>query len=113
MRFKTEFVITPPAIEARLCAYKSRSEFEMGQLIAGSFSWELSGQCTLAGPASERYTLEIEAFPIDKWIEFKQFLLGNFGYDPGIKQLLHNVIERLESHVNTVTNDQSKTGSQL
>lgn len=110
MRFITEFELAEgnPRNEALSIKAKKESEEAMGCAMANAFGWEnpVNGNWF-------RYKIAIEAFPMDKWIEFKQFLLGNFGYDPGIKQLLHNVIERLESHGKPITNDQSKTGSQL
>jgi hypothetical protein len=92
MRFITQFEIVPPAIEARLNAYKSRSEFELGQLIAQSFEWKNRGFIKTNNLAGLRYTLEIEAFPMDKWVEFKKRLFVHLGatglYDGTFKDLI-------------------------
>lgn len=51
--------------------YKSLRQAEMGKKIAESFGW----QTPIHGnPLHHR--LEIEAFPMDKWIEFKNKLMG-------------------------------------
>lgn len=103
MRFITEFELVPPAIEARLDAYKSRSEFELGQLIAQSFDWKNRGYVRLNDLAGLRYTLEIEAFPFDKWVEFKEKLMDHFTNDATTRMLTSRLLEELESFCKPVT----------
>jgi hypothetical protein len=103
MRFITQFEIVPPAIEARLDAYKSRSEFELGQLIAQSFEWKNRGFIRTNNLAGLRYTLEIEAFPMDKWVEFKEKILNMKLYYESDVKVIEQYIQELESFGNPVT----------
>lgn len=70
MRFITEFELASLKEEV-VNAYKSRGDFELGQLISDSFSYT---EKPLHGKT--RWSLEIEAFPTDKWVEFKQRLFS-------------------------------------
>lgn len=87
MRFITEFELDSnelkfadnPVKEHR----KSCAEDKLGNMIAESFGWIEKIFATFRGPSGERYTLEIEAFPMDKWIEFKNKLIEHIGANPG------------------------------
>jgi hypothetical protein len=73
MRFITEFELEPPRnYEAVIERYKQEGKNVLGDLIEKSFGWEEKGMTTIAGPVKELFKLEIEAFPMDKWVEFKQ-----------------------------------------
>ena len=80
MRFITEFESTyeatfEPGHEKYINAYKGRGELEIGSLIGASFGWKEDQQ-----RFKIRNTLEIEAFPMDKWIEFKNRLMEHLNY---------------------------------
>jgi len=77
MRFITEFECddtTWDATPAIVSYRKERGHLDMGEMIANYFNWKSRGETTPHGPVKERYSLEIEAFPMDKWLEFKQRL---------------------------------------
>jgi|ERR1044072_20168 hypothetical protein len=102
MRFITEFELRPPETTDKMEAYKGRGEFEIGQLIAQSFGWKQVGQMATTGPAILKSSLEIEAFPIDKWIEFKKrFKDALPDYDSVSRTRLLNALDDLESFVMT------------
>jgi hypothetical protein len=63
----------------------------------------------LAWPVSERHTLEIEAFPMDKWIEFKKrFMDALPDYDSVSRSRLINAIAELEQSPHTDVNEIKK-----
>lgn len=80
MRFITEFELDKPngpeerADNDRFVKhYKGNSHLELGSMIGKSFGWQ--------NPVNNNnlhYRLEIEAFPMDKWIEFKSKLFSKF-----------------------------------
>lgn len=98
MRFITEFEIDPLHKDAGLDYYRSNSEHDLGHLIAEAFGWQERGDTTLAGPIKERHTLEVEAFPMDKWVEFRnalgEELNSSFSLD---KDYIIELLEKLES----------------
>ena len=67
MRFITEFELN--ASENAIDAYKANGQWNIGLMIRDSFGWQnpVNGN-------PHHHRLEIEAFPMDKWIEFKQKL---------------------------------------
>ena len=81
MRFITEYEIsgnelkyTPnPVIEHR----QSCAEDKLGEIIAESFGFKEAGflETNGTGLTGIRKSLEIEAFPMDKWIEFKDKIM--------------------------------------
>jgi len=83
MRFITEFELDSPYTESNLEWHKFRYiATEMGLLIEKSFGLNHRG-CTTLNPSDsvkERFFLEIEAFPMDKWIEFKDRLMAHLHY---------------------------------
>jgi hypothetical protein len=78
MKFTTDFKVsgvelkyTPnPVIEHR----QSCAEDELGRNISGAFGFKELGIIEESGLAGLYKLLEIEAFPMEKWIEFKQKL---------------------------------------
>jgi hypothetical protein len=74
MRFKWEFKLSEQELNGavdHLFYKKSDNEAAIGHMIAETFGWQTRRETTPNGPITERHTLQIEAFPIDKWIEFK------------------------------------------
>lgn len=74
MRFITEFETDDSNYVKGI--KKIHGEENIGHEIAKVFGWDERGLTTLAkdSPIKHIYKLEIEAFPMDKWIEFKQKL---------------------------------------
>lgn len=74
MRFITEFKVPEYFEKNKRIPYvpgkRYLSEVKMGNMIAQSFDWQNPVNHNL-----EHHRLEIEAFPMDKWIEFKNKLL--------------------------------------
>jgi hypothetical protein len=98
MRFITEFEITVAekkyAETNILHNRRSRLEGEMGNMVAESFGWQ---NPVLGDPL--RYRLEIEAFPMEKWVEFKNRLLSfKKGHGDSIPlKSLFDLIKELET----------------
>lgn len=100
MRFITEFEIR--AEDNKDVGYrkmllfnqKANRQIEMGQMIANSFGWENPVNNNLL-----HHRLEIEAFPMDKWIEFKQKLGYHINESGGVisANYILNIIKELES----------------
>lgn len=84
MRFITEFEMTPelhkrranPNIAEHIKTWKERGQLKLGEMIPESFGWTES-----LVDLKVRYTVEIEAFPMDKWVEFKKKLASQFVND--------------------------------
>lgn len=75
MRFITEFELLSPFEIKNYKSLRERGCAEwLGLDIARAFGWQQKGETTPRGQVSERHTLEIEAFPMDKWVEFKKRL---------------------------------------
>lgn len=76
MRFITEFENDGTKYDDALTEQRKEwRQNELGKLIANAFGWTERRPTILTNPDAERYTIEIEAFPMDKWIEFKNKLL--------------------------------------
>lgn len=78
MRFITEFELDGN-IDTKLLSHlipdkKGIREMGIGKDIGRAFGWYNYGSTTLTGPVKEHFKLEIEAFPMDKWVEFKKKL---------------------------------------
>jgi hypothetical protein len=107
MRFITEFKCDDSswdAIPAIIKHRKSSREIEMGNMIAESFGWQ-----NPVHKDSFHHRLEIEAFPMDKWVEFKQKMFSKFiddDYEGAGKML--EFIKELES-LGKPEHEQSKT----
>lgn len=75
MRFKGEFKVPAGMSKEANSTYietrKERAETGIGYLLSKSFGW----QNPVNGDKSH-HLLEIEAFPTDKWVEFKQRLFS-------------------------------------
>lgn len=83
MRFKGEFKVPAGMSKEANSTYietrKERAETGIGYLLSKSFGW----QNPVNGDKSH-HLLEIEAFPTDKWVEFKQKLFKQFDSLSGI-----------------------------
>lgn len=106
MRFITEFKLLT---DFEIKNYKGLRQWgtaqALGTDIAKAFGWKERGVTTVHGPVAERHTLEIEAFPMDKWVKFKtgvsecieQAKVNN--YPPMFSLLsISNLLKELESH---------------
>lgn len=113
MRFITDFKVsgeelkyTPnPVIEHR----KSCAEDILGNDISNAFSFKELGTIEESGLAGLYQTLEIEAFPMDKWESFKRNILY-YTERCEYKHLILLLFEELESFGkpagDTITNQQ-------
>jgi hypothetical protein len=100
MRFVTEFVV-PESAES----HKERKKYipekryvmeaVMGNMIAKSFDWQNPVNHNL-----DHHRLEIEAFPMKKWVEFKKALFSHMD-EPAMGQIspvyILQLIKNLES----------------
>lgn len=106
MRFITEFELLTKFQIENYKTLRARGAAEwIGLDIAKAFGYQVKGETTLGGPVSERHTLEIEAFPMDKWIEFKNLLLGELYSTEVCRQDIIDKLQELESFGNTVTSN--------
>jgi len=101
MRFITEFESTYDGesqqkyIE-KIPYWEERGEAELGTMIGKSFGWKQHEVLS-----EMRHTLEIEAFPMDKWIEFKKRLSDALpDYDVVSRTRIINAMAELESFGN-------------
>jgi hypothetical protein len=116
MRFITEFERDGTRFDATPAIVDHRKELrqsEMGAMIARNFGWSTKGftKSYIGAPAQQRWTLEIEAFPMDKWIEFKQRLLEYVKKRPGDVIGVLQILKDVEFCVKPITDEQSKKGS--
>lgn len=100
MTFKAEFEISGPYTKSGLESHKGYAYCELGALIGNSFGWHERRPTIVTNPEAERYKLEIEAFPMDKWIEFKQKLYELFHKNELILSggVLEHMLKELESY---------------
>lgn len=90
MRFITEFMQDETAWAATQRQMMYEEEF--GRIIADSFGWQ-----NPVNDNREHYRLEIEAFPMDKWIEFeKRFMDALPQYDAVSRDRLMNAFLELQ-----------------
>ncbi len=97
MRFITEFENTPALLldegyNSWVKTYETRGQLDIATQIGNSFGWETDEQ-----PFKIRHTLEIEAFPMEKWIEFKNRLFVLIETYPGDVVGALTIIKELES----------------
>jgi hypothetical protein len=111
MKFETEFKLTEYQLKVAsrknviIESYAARHKADIGNAIGDVFGWE--------NPVNDNplhYKLEIEAFPMDEWIEFKQKLFTHI-YEEGRRGVVFNqvrvleLIKELESFGKLVTNN--------
>lgn len=75
MRFITEFIVPESAYGRRerrdyVPEKRHLSELKMGNMLAELFGWQNPVNHNL-----EHHRLEIEAFPMDKWLEFRNKII--------------------------------------
>jgi hypothetical protein len=75
MRFITEFELTSPFEIKNYKSLREKGTAEwLGLDISKAFGWQSRGETTLHGRVIQRHKIEIEAFPMDQWVEFKNKL---------------------------------------
>lgn len=91
MRFITEFEELHPAfIHRKPADILIDAERDLGHFIAKHFGWQK--------PNTHHHRLEIEAFPMDKWVEFKEDLLTAIKRKPFIDgEEIEKILQELES----------------
>lgn len=102
MRFITEFKVPetfhgdpayfPKHTERFMRNNEENLRYEMGKMLQESFSWQ-----TPVNGNPQHYRLEIEAFPMDKWVEFKNLLLGELYSTEVCRQDIIDKLQELES----------------
>lgn len=102
MRFITEFKVPEYFQSNRRIHYvpekRHMMEVGMGNMIAESFGWQNPVNHNL-----DHHRLEIEAFPMDKWVEFKKRLFAHLGTTGLYDKTFKDLISELESFRNPVT----------
>ena len=102
MRFITEFELEYPYTLFQKENLKFSLQEGLGNKIAESFQWKEIGYTRLEGPVKYKASIEIEAFPTDKWIEFKKRLLNALpDYDVVSRTRIFNALSDLESVIDT------------
>lgn len=97
MRFITEFELKLPSSNISK-AYISNAQFDMGNMIGDLFGWKEAPFKNMQKEKCNRWTLEIEAFPMERWIEFKSRLFSNFiDHDYEHAEEILMIIKELES----------------
>lgn len=100
MRFITEFKLTEQELKGsvnHLYYYKKDCYQRMESMMNPLWQNPVNGD-------KDRYKLEIEAFPMDKWIEFKRRLMDALpDYDVTSRTRIMNALVELESHPTTST----------
>lgn len=91
MRFITEFIVPERAYGRRDYVPEKRhlSELKMGNMLAELFGWQNPVNQNL-----EHHRLEIEAFPMDKWIEFRNKIIEESR--KGRSNRTNNIIEMIK-----------------
>ncbi len=69
-------------------------ELCIGRGIGAAFGWDETPQSN----NTMKYSLEIEAFPMDKWVEFKQKVSNVLGHGSREEHELFYLIKELESY---------------
>jgi hypothetical protein len=87
MRFITEFELKFPYQLNVLETYKVRHHLDIGNQIGETFEWKDDFD-----DEANRYKLEIEAFPLDKWVEFKEKLIDHFMNDATKRMLTSRLL---------------------
>lgn len=75
MRFITEFELHTPFEIKNYKGLREKGSAEwLGLDISKAFGWNKRSEIKASGATIETHKLDIEAFPMDKWIEFKNKL---------------------------------------
>lgn len=97
MRFITEFELEYPYSLFQIENMKHALQNGLGNKIADSFKWKELGATTIQGPVKHKASIEIEAFPMEKWKEFKTKLFNMLLQDNVSTKYFDKLIEELES----------------
>lgn len=92
MKFETEFIQLEQEERIYFEMYKEDANHRLGIYIGETFGYTNSEN-------ANQYKLEIEAFPMDKWVEFKQKLFDHLvvdGYEIST-DYLQELVKELES----------------
>jgi hypothetical protein len=107
MRFITEFerevIVIPDAefVSNSPHVSKMHGEAGLGRMISANFGWKENTVKMFGGKDMNRWSLEIEAFQMDKWMEFKKRLLDALpDYDTVSRTRIMNALSELESPLN-------------
>jgi hypothetical protein len=109
MRFITEFESTyggesQQRYIEKMPYWEERGAAELCTMIGKAFGWKQKEVLS-----ETRHILEIEAFPMDKWIEFKKrFMDALPDYDSVSRSRLINAIAELEQSPHTDVNEIKK-----
>lgn len=109
MRFITEFELWSRFEIKNYKGLREKGSAEwLGMDIAKAFGWDKKNGLVPNNPVAERHSLEIEAFPMEKWIEFKANILNISDLDSIQYKTLIDLISELESFgkpaADTITN---------
>jgi hypothetical protein len=110
MIIKHEYIVTTDEkkiydIERVHQSRKEQCSYEIGKLISREFDYKEIEKPPHLHSEDTRYKLEIAAFPMDKWIEFKNLLLGELYSTEVCRQDIIDKLQELESFGNTVTSN--------
>ena len=99
MRFITEFERQYPYTLSEIEQDKMRHAEYIGRLFSEQFRWEEKGitNADTCSPAKCLHKLEIEAFPMDKWVEFKKQILFELQKTFVNETAIFHLIKELES----------------
>jgi hypothetical protein len=102
MIIKHEYIVTTDEkkiydIERVHQRRKEQCSYEIGKLISREFDYKEIEKPPHLHSEDTRYKLEIEAFPMDKWIEFKSQLTSAIGYDFVLMKNVVDIFHNLES----------------
>ena len=98
MRFITQFELVSHIDEKTIDSFKANGQFELGRGIADLFDWQkVPFRDTRREQNFNKWSLEIEAFPMDKWGEFRQRLIMECGmpHPDGVE--IRELLSELES----------------
>lgn len=98
MRFITEFELNTPFEIKNYKGLREKGSAEwLGLDISKAFGWNKRSEIKASGATIETHKLEIEAFPMDKWIEFKQKISNVLGHGSREEYEILHLIKELES----------------
>jgi len=103
MIIKHEYIVTTDEkkiydIERVHQRRKEQCSYEIGKLISREFDYEEIEKPPHLHSEDTRYKLEITAFPMDKWVEFKKEVLAEFEGSYIDEEKILNIFNKLESH---------------
>jgi hypothetical protein len=113
MRFITEFKVPeafhgdpaywPKWADRFIHNNQEQLRYGMGEMLQESFGFQ-----NPVNSDTLHHRLEIEAFPMDKWVEFKSYLLSEINKPEPNVWYIDRMIKELESFGNPVTTSESK-----